>query len=161
MNTALRVGSLLLLAIAACHHTVAPPLDEVDNWRSTQSSCDFTFRAPPDLVRTPVQGIDSCVDRFRGTECEYDGGSGWYGSGLLSQESGQRNYVSEPVDLGGVEATLVSFEQDQDLGTTYVVGVEAALLDASDTAVSFIASCRTAQAREVATKVMLSVRVTL
>ncbi len=57
------------------------------DWVRVQSSCGYSFDAPPDVTEETGQGIDSCVNRWTAGTCVYWGDYGAFSSDLSEYQT--------------------------------------------------------------------------
>ena len=80
-----------------------------DDWVAVKAARNaFEFKAPPDLEKVPVRGVDSLVGKYESPSmlltCDY----GWYSDPLPDEK--QPGYSSKIVKINGKTAKVVTFD---------------------------------------------------
>lgn len=86
------------------------PLPVPASWSSVDSECHFTFRAPADMRKQDVQGIDSCVGLYKNTTLALNYDYGGYSDPLLY--STKPDYQETPVLIDGQSGQLIKFRKE-------------------------------------------------
>lgn len=77
------------------------------DWVRVHASCGYSFDAPPHVHEAPVQGIDSCVNRWNVGTCVYHGDYGAFSSDL-SEYRELPEYRESQRSIDGRSAKLVT-----------------------------------------------------
>lgn len=109
--------SLFPLFICAC--SSGPPVTNgagqaivvPSGWVEVASNCNFSFRAPKDLVRNDVKGIDSCVGSHKSESLTFSYDYGRY-SNSLSGYNAKPNFSESNVLIDGTPAKLVACDSE-------------------------------------------------
>jgi hypothetical protein len=101
-----------LSALWGCSSTESgPDTTAPAGWQWVNSSCDFLFKAPAELQKQAVQGIDSCVGQYRGAGMELSYDYGGYSDPLTDYKDSDE-YEEESAMIDGLQAKLISMHLD-------------------------------------------------
>jgi hypothetical protein len=97
--------------------------DAPDRWTKI-NICHIHFYAPPDIKKTGVTGIDSCVAQFANSDITLYLDYGIYG-GPDSPHGSELEWKQESVSVAGKDAQLTTFvdARHSNSGLKYVAGV--------------------------------------
>jgi hypothetical protein len=120
-------GALLASALIACgdEEPSGPreaPVFVFTDWIRIDASCGpYTFRAPPDTVAQSAAGIDSCVERWTTSSCEYSSDYGGFSSDLREYREAEQYEGYEELQevIDGQEVRLVTVRGEE----LFVAGV--------------------------------------
>ena len=80
-----------------------------DDWVAVKAARNaFEFKAPPDLEKVPVRGVDSLVGKYESPSMLLTYDYGWYSSPLPDEK--QPGYSSKIVKINGKTAKVVTFD---------------------------------------------------
>jgi hypothetical protein len=116
MKMKLKTPALIGLMVSAlsglwgCSSTADGPATPAPaEWQQVDSACDFFFKAPPEMKRQDVSGIDSCVGEYLGAGMDLSYDYGGY-SDPLDSYSDNAEYAEESATIDGFEAKVISLK---------------------------------------------------
>jgi hypothetical protein len=121
----------LVLFAVACGGADASEGDANDavvvgaDWVRVESSCGYSFDAPPDVTKRAVQGIDSCVDAWTAGSCEYHGDYGWYSNDLSGYSDLPEFHLTEKPVGGRAARVMTARSEDAFIAAVYIPGLDA------------------------------------
>lgn len=126
MNRLLLSLSLLAVPALGCQGAPAPDPSELvvpADWPLIDSGCGFLLRAPLELVRQEVRGVDSCVGELRSGALRLSYDHGGYSDPLHYED--RPGYREEAVRIGSRDAKVIAFSPT-DVSGAYVTAAHFA-----------------------------------
>jgi hypothetical protein len=115
-----------LLALGGCSSTAdGPATPAPTEWQQVDSNCDFFFKAPPEMKRQDVSGIDSCVGQYLGAGMDLSYDYGGY-SDPLDSYSDNAEYAEESATIDGFDAKVIRLKLPNGGALPYVVAAHFA-----------------------------------
>jgi hypothetical protein len=137
----LRSILLIVLLITGLNSTMAGESKPPELWRKVDAT-RFAFYLPPDFKDVPTQGIDSYVERYRGTDIDLSFDYGPYSDPLTHKE--MPGYLVKPLKVDGKDAKIVSFRNPNASGHRFpeVIAIHFPDLGDGKTRLTMYATCR-------------------
>jgi len=100
---------LFLIATVACvSFSLAQEKPDVPDGWTRVNICHISFYAPPDIKKSDMNGVDSCVAQFANNDITLYLDYGVYG-GPATARGGELEWKQESLSVGGKEAQLTTF----------------------------------------------------
>lgn len=149
----------LAAMLLACSGSAGGDSDQLlvfTDWIPIEASCgDYSFRGPPDMRAQPAQGIDSCVERWTTSSCDYASDYGGFSSDL-SEYREAMDYQEREETISGRAAKLVTATFDSE--PRYLAAITIPDVDRARMGLRLTlgASCRSSAGQEDALSVFRS-----
>jgi hypothetical protein len=153
---AFRLGTLGICLMIACGDDSTDPVVAPADWIAVESSCGFTFHAPPEVEQQPAQPIDSCAELYATDTCEYGAGSGGYATSY-SDLTSSPDFRYMEIRIDGSDAELRSATVASD-GETFLYAAVDFGPDGDGIYTTMDARCREAGGLDEADVVFRSIR---
>jgi hypothetical protein len=100
---------LFSIAIVACVSlSLAQEKPDVPDGWTRINICHISFYAPPDIKKSDMNGIDSCVAQYASNDIALYLDYGVYG-GPATARGGELEWKQESLSIGGKDAQLITF----------------------------------------------------
>lgn len=132
LNHVMRTALGLALVFVACGGADSDEGDEAERvsvepgWVLVEGTCGdgYSFFAPPEISREPVQGIDSCVERWATSTCSYAVDYGMYSNDLTGYADLPQYERAEKVIDGRKARVITALSEERFVAAVHFAGID-------------------------------------